>query len=362
MNQEGRAKRASGGFDPKCLGYGVQWGVRLTVLFADTLFLTRGNRGTDSFNYALQLVAVVACLAMAAVLWRRREDLRSFDRMIGMLYAVQAAMLCAGVAWVALASFAASFTVMSAVAGTLMGCGFGMGSFTWLYLYARRGQHVARPAIILSWLVGVGLFAVLAVMPSVARLVACSACVVVALWMERGCMAEVMNPQGHGGELGVSSFFDPDERDAKSALTMARRAFFAVMALGFVFGASGPVLFHGAEVSSGDVQTLLGHLGALTASVLISSLVILAFPRRADFTVVFQAAFTLVATASLALPFVGTWCLGAYNVVVEVVFRVVSLLVAYLCTTVRGNRTFCRTVPFFADKRQHRPYGGGCFW
>ena len=118
------------------------------------------------------------------------------------------------------------------------------------------------------------------------------------------------------------------------------------MALGFVFGASGPVLFHGAEVSSGDVQTLLGHLGALAASVLISSLVVLAFPRRADFTAVFQAAFTLVATASLALPFVGTWYLGAYNVVVEVVFRVVSLLVAYLCTTVRGNRTFCRTVPF----------------
>lgn len=159
-------------------------------------------------------------------------------------------------------------------------------------------------------------------------------------------MAEVMNPQGHGGELGVLSFFDPDESDAKSTQTMARRAFFALMALGFVFGASGPVLFHGAEVSSGDVQTLLGHLGALAASVLISSLVILAFPRRADFTVVFQATFTLVVTASLALPFVGTWYLGAYNVVVEVVFRVVSLLVAYLCTTVRGNRMFCRTVPF----------------
>ena len=61
-------------FDPRCLGYGIQWGMRLTLLFSDTLFVGHANRGTDSFCNALMLAAVAVYAVMLVVLWRREGD------------------------------------------------------------------------------------------------------------------------------------------------------------------------------------------------------------------------------------------------------------------------------------------------
>ena len=273
---------------------------------------------------------------------------------------VQAAFVVLGTGFVALASFSRSFELVSVVAACCLGFGFALGAFEWMYLYLCRGARAARVSLIVSWLLGVVLFTLLALLPSWPRLAAIAVLGVVSAVMELRYLREVRDAGALSGEEDARSFsakptnaHDAATTDAflrVERLSAANRLVpivAAAAAVGFAYGLSGPLQLSGGGVSTGDIQLLINHLGTVLVASLVAALVLLvcAGNGRINLLPVFLAAFTLDTTAAIALPLVGDWYLPVCAGIFGVVSRVCGMLVLYACATIPGKKLFFRTAP-----------------
>lgn len=340
------APGANGGpFDPRSLGYGAQWAVRLTLLFADTLFVGRSDRGADTFNDVFML-AILAAYAAAFLALRGYGPGRAPARKtLALGAALQAGLGVAGVGLVALASYLpALFAPLSTAAAACLGLGLGLGTYEWVYLFFSRGPEAARPDLIVSWLLGTGLFALLAVMPPLPRLAAMAVLVVGSVVAERGFMRATpgaCEPEEREGAGAATEPADPRRAGRVLAALIA-----CVWTIGFIYGMSGPIQLSGAGASTGDTGLLVGHLGTLLLAALAASLIILAFPRRLNLLACFLVGFTLDITAAVALPFAGEGYLSLCAGVFGLVNRIAGMIVLYSCATLPDRGVFFRTAPF----------------
>lgn len=385
----GPAPVAAGGllraFDPRGLGYAAQWSIRLALLFADTLFIGRSDRGTDAFSYILMAFILAAYLAAFLAVGRRAAAPAPSRRLLGACVSLQAALVLAGLALVALASLGSlPFGALSSAAGALLGLGLGLSTFEWVYLFFCRGEQAARAGLVSSWLAGAGLFAVLMLLPSVARLAVLAALALASAALERGYLgrtpdtaapgvpglagaplapaasaqgAEVadmrlvpaargaLRPSRPGGRPGRSQSPARAGSLPRSGAGQLAAVVAAVAALGFVYGTSGPIQLLGGGASTGDLGLMTSHMGTLLVASLAASLILLAFPGRAGLPPLFLAGSVLDACAAVALPFVGAELLPLCAGVFGMVNRVAGMVVLYSCATIPSRRLFFRTAP-----------------
>jgi DNA-binding CsgD family transcriptional regulator/F0F1-type ATP synthase assembly protein I len=66
---------------------------------------------------------------------------------------------------------------------------------------------------------------------------------------------------------------------------------------------------------------------------------------KINLMLLFQVAFTVDVTATIALPFVGLWYVDVFNTIVSIVFRAMMLLVFYLCATMHNHAQFRKVAP-----------------
>lgn len=342
--------RSAGSFDPRCLGYGVQWGMRLTLLFADTLFVGRANRGADSFCDALML-ATIAVYAVMFLLCRKRDESQPLtSRFLNRSCLAQVALIVCGLVLIVLASFVEQFQVASIAAGICLGCGMGLAVYEWVYLFMRRGAMAARQSLVASWLLGVGIFALLALVPSLLRLILLCVLGIASVALELGYARTT-----HG--------LDASESGASQDSTLERRAgadghgttrelrqfapiAVAATVLGFAYGMSGPLQLSGGGASTGDAALLANHVGTALIAALVASLILFASVGRLNLLPVFLAAFTLDTTAAIALPFAGDGYFPLCASIFGMVNRVAGMLVLYSCVTLPNLRIFYRVAPF----------------
>lgn len=342
--------RSAGSFDPRCLGYGVQWGMRLTLLFADTLFVGRANRGTDSFCNALMLATIAIYAVMFLLCWKRDESQPLTNRLLNRSCLVQAMLIVCGLALIVFASFVEQFQVISITAGIFLGCGMGLGVYEWVYLFRRRGAMAARQSLAASWLLGVGIFALLALVPSLLRLILLCVLGVVSVALELGYARAT-----YGLDVSESSALrdSPLERSAgtdehNKARELRRFVPIAIATtvLGFAYGMSGPLQLSGGGASTGDVTLLANHVGTALIAALVASLILFASAGRLNLLPVFLAAFTLDTTAAIALPFAGDGYFPLCASIFGMVNRVAGMLVLYSCATLPSLQVFFRVAPF----------------
>lgn len=337
-------------FDPRSLGYGIQGGMRLALLFADTLFVGRANRGADSFCNALMLATIAVYAIVLLLFWKRKEDQPLTSCFLNRLCLIQAALIICGVGFIAFAPLAAQFQAISIMAGFFLGCGMGFGEYEWLYLFMRRGAMVARKSLVASWLLGVGVFALLALVPSLPRLIFLCVLGAVSVTLELGYACTT-----HGLDASESSTSQdsplecaasPVEHDATRELRQFVPIAIAAAVLGFAYGMSGPLQLSGGGASTGDVALLANHVGTALIAALVASLILLASADRLNLLPVFLAAFTLDTTAAIALPFAGDGYFPLCASIFGMVNRVAGMLVLYVCVTLPNLRVFYRVSPF----------------
>ena len=350
MSGEQSSIRSAGSFDPRCLGYGVQWGMRLTLLFADTLFVGRANRGTDSFCNALMLATIAIYAVMFLLCWKRDESQPLTNRLLNRSCLVQAMLIVCGLVLIVFASFVEQFQVVSITAGIFLGCGMGLGVYEWVYLFRRRGAMAARQSLAASWLLGVGIFTLLALVPSLLRLILLCALGVVSVALELGYARAA-----YGLDVSESSALrdSPLERSAgtdehNKARELRRFVPIAIATtvLGFAYGMSGPLQLSGGGASTGDATLLANHVGTALIAALVASLILFASAGRLNLLPVFLAAFTLDTTAAIALPFAGDGYFPLCASIFGMVNRVAGMLVLYSCATLPSLQVFFRVAPF----------------
>lgn len=350
MSGEQSSIRSAGSFDPRCLGYGVQWGMRLTLLFADTLFVGRANRGADSFCDALMLATIAVYAAMFLLCWKRDESQPLTSHFLNRSCLVQAALIIYGLALIVLASFVEQFQFVSIVAGICLGCGMGLGVYEWIYLFMRRGTMAARQSLVTSWLLGVGIFALLALVPSLPRLILLCVLGVVSVTLELSYARATYGPDASESRASRDVSMKCNTSVNKPSATYTLRQFvpiaIATTVLGFAYGMSGPLQLSGGGASTGDVALLANHVGTALIAALVASLILFASAGHLNLLPVFLAAFTLDTTAAIALPFAGDGyfplCAGIFGMV----NRVAGMLVLYSCVTLPNLRVFYRAAPF----------------
>ena len=355
-SEEQPAAQNAGVFNPCCLGYGIQWGLRLTLLFADTLFIGRTDRGMDAFCNALML-GVLGVYVVAFAAFRNtggsEADQRRHVRVVERSCLAQAALTVLGAALIAIAPLGPHFQPVSIAAGACLGCSMGTGVYGWIYLYMRRGPAAARTALVSSWLLGVGMFALLTLLPSLPRILAIATLGVASTAMELRYTQDVagygMDEEGTVDCTGkpIHRIQAPDAEARRRETWKLAPITVATAVLGFAYGMSGPLQLSGGGVSTGDVNLLVNHLTTLLVASLAASLVLFArTDRRLDLLPVFLAAFTLDTTAAIALPFAGSGYLTLCATVFGVVNRITGMLVLYSCATLPDERTFFRASPF----------------
>ena len=337
-------------FDPRCLGYGIQWGMRLTLLFSDTLFVGHANRGTDSFCNALMLAAVAVYAVMLVALWKREEGRPLSRRFLSRSCLAQVVLITCGMGLVALAPFVAQFQVVSVAAGICLGCGTGLGAYEWVYLYMRRGSVAARQSLVSSWLLGVGIFALMALVPSLPRLIVLCALGILSCALQLGYARTTHDAET--AKISAAEACPPTHGDMTgrngTAYELRQLAPIAVATavLGFAYGMSGPLQLSGGGASTGDMALLANHVGTALVAALVASLILFANTGRLNLLPIFLAAFTLDTTAAIVLPFAGDGyfplCAGIFGMV----NRVAGMLVLYSCTALPSLQTFFRTAPF----------------
>lgn len=358
--------RSAGSFDPRCLGYGIQWGMRLTLLFADTLFVGRANRGADSFCDALML-ATIAVYAVMFLLCRKRDESQPLtSRFLNRSCLAQVALIVCGLVLIVLASFVEQFQVASIAAGICLGCGMGLAVYEWVYLFMRRGAMAARQSLVASWLLGVGIFALLALVPSLLRLILLCVLGIASVALELGYARTT-----HG--------LDASESGASQDSTLERRAgadghgttrelrqfapiAVAATVLGFAYGMSGPLQLSGGGASTGDAALLANHVGTALIAALVASLILFASVGRLNLLPVFLAAFTLDTTAAIALPFAGDGyfplCASIFGMVNRVAGMLVLLFVCHASQSAHllssGTVFAWRIEPGAHGRRSHR--------
>ena len=350
MSGEQSSIRSAGSFDPRCLGYGVQWGMRLTLLFADTLFVGRANRGTDSFCDALMLATIAVYAAMFLLCWKRDENQPLTNRFLNRSCLTQAALIVCGLALIVLASFVKQFQFVSIAAGICLGCGLGLGVYEWIYLYMRRSAMAARQSLVASWLLGVGIFALLALVPSLPRLILLCILGVVSVALELGYARAAHGLDASESRASQDAPLKRDTSTNKHGTAHEPRQFapiaIAAIVLGFAYGMSGPLQLSGGGASTGDVALLANHVGTALIAALVASLILFASAGRLNLLPVFLAAFTLDTTAAIALPFAGDGYFPLCASIFGMVNRVAGMLVLYACVTLPNLRIFYRAAPF----------------
>lgn len=350
MSGEQSSIRSAGSFDPRCLGYGVQWGMRLTLLFADTLFVGRANRGADPFCDALMLATIAVYAVMFLLCWKRDESQPLTSHFLNRSCLVQAALIVCGLALIVLASFVEQFQFVSIVAGICLGCGMGLGVYEWIYLFMRRGTMAARQSLVASWLLGVGIFALLALVPSLPRLILLCVLGVVSVTLELSYARATYGPDTSESRASRDVSMKCDTSVNKPSATYTLRQFvpiaIATTVLGFAYGMSGPLQLSGGGASTGDMALLANHVGTALIAALVASLILFASAGRLNLLPVFLAAFTLDTTAAIALPFAGDDYFPLCASIFGMVNRVAGMLVLYSCATLPNSRVFFRVAPF----------------
>ena len=350
MSGEQSSIRRAGSFDPRCLGYGVQWGMRLTLLFADTLFVGRANRGTDSFCDALMLATIAVYAVMFLLCWKRDESQPLTSHFLNRSCLVQAALITCGLALIVLASFVEQFQFVSIAAGMFLGCGMGLGVYEWVYLFMRHGAMAAQQSFVASWLLGVGIFALLALVPSLPRLILLCALGVVSVALELGYARAAHGLDASEPRASQDAPLKRDTSTDKHNVARELRQFvpiaIATTVLGFAYGMSGPLQLSGSGASTGDVALLANHVGTALIAALVASLILFASAGHLNLLPVFLAAFTLDTTAAIVLPFAGDGYFPLCASIFGMVNRVAGMLVLYSCVTLPNLRVFYRAAPF----------------
>lgn len=342
--------RSAGSFDPRSLGYGIQGGMRLALLFADTLFVGRVNRGADSFCDALMLATIAVYATVLLLFWKRNEGQPLTNCFLNRLCLIQAVFLICGVGFIALAPLAAQFQAISIMAGIFLGCGIGLGEYEWIYLFMRRGAMAARQSLVASWLLGVGIFALLALVPSLPRLVLLCILGVVSVALELGYARTThgldASKSSASWDVSMERSAGTDEHNKARELRQFVPIAIATTVLGFAYGMSGPLQLSGGGASTGDVALLANHVGTALIAALVASLILFASAGRLNLLPVFLAAFTLDTTAAIALPFAGNSYFPLCASIFGMVNRVAGMLVLYSCATLPSLRVFFRVAPF----------------
>ena len=342
--------RGAGSFDPRCLGYGIQWGMRLTLLFADTLFVGRANRGTDSFCDALMLATIAVYAVMFLLCWRRDESQPLTSRFLNRSCLAQVALIVCGIGLIALAPLVEQFEIASTVAGICLGSGMGLGVYEWVYLFMRRGATAARQSLVASWLLGVGIFALLALAPSLLRLILLCILGIASVALELGYARTThgldASESSASRDVSMERSAGTDEHNKARELRQFVPIAVAATVLGFAYGMSGPLQLSGGGASTGDVALLTNHVGTALIAALVASLVLFASTGRLNLLPVFLAAFTLDTTAAIALPFAGDGYFPLFASIFGMVNRVAGMLVLYSCVTLPNLRVFYRVAPF----------------
>lgn len=327
-------------------GYGLQWGVRLSLLFVDALFISHENRGVDLFNYVFQIATLGTYLALW-VLLRRSCSSGSFQKMFSYLVVWQIALALLGVGLVVIAPFMPFFSCMSALAAGFLGLGLGAGTLCWFYLFSRQGCRRAGRSLAISWLTGLALFALLAYLSPMLRLIGIIVACTFSGFAEIRCWFLVRDAPRCSIEPKDEAELCADPSDCvwvgKEKLPYI---FFAEIALSFIYGISGPLLFSVAETSTGDVVRLLGHFGSIAAAIVLACFAIRRLVlKRIDVVAVFQIAFTVDVLATLVLLVVGDSFAACYNVAVQVAFRTTGLLMSFVCVGIASTQRFCHVAP-----------------
>lgn len=342
--------RGAGSFDPRCLGYGIQWGMRLTLLFADTLFVGRANRGTDSFCDALMLATIAVYAVMFLLCWRLDESRPLTSRFLNRSCLAQVALIVCGIGLIALAPLVEQFEIASTVAGICLGSGMGLGVYEWVYLFMRRGAMAARQSLVASWLLGVGIFALLALVPSLLRLILLCILGIASVALELGYARTTHKTDaaesGASRDVSMERSAGTDEHNKARELRQFVPIAVAATVLGFAYGMSGPLQLSGGGASTGDVALLANHVGTALIAALVASLILFASTGRLNLLPVFLAAFTLDTTAAIALPFAGDGYFPLCASIFGMVNRVAGMLVLYSCVTLPNLRVFYRVAPF----------------
>lgn len=350
VSGEQSSARDTGSFDPRSLGYGIQGGMRLALLFADTLFVGRANRGADSFCDALMLATIFVYATVFLLFWKRNEGQPLASCFLNRLCLIQTALIICGVSLIAFAPLAAQFQTISVMAGIFLGCGLGLGEYEWIYLFMRRGAMAARQSLVASWLLGVSLFALLALVPSLPRLILLCVLGVVSIALELGYARathgldalESRASQDAPLKRGTST----DKHNAARELRQFVPIAIATTVLGFAYGMSGPLQLSGGGASTGDVALLANHVGTALIAALVASLILFASAGHLNLLPVFLAAFTLDTTAAIALPFAGDGYFPLCASIFGMVNRVAGMLVLYACATLPDLCVFYRVAPF----------------
>ena len=350
VSGEQSSARDTGSFDPRCLGYGIQGGMRLALLFADTLFIGHANRGADSFCDALMLATISVYAAMFLLCWKHDEGLPLTNRFLNRSCLIQTTLIVCGLTFIVLASFVEQFQFISIAAGICLGFGLGLGEYEWIYLFMRRGAMAARQSLVASWLLGVGIFALLALVPSLPRLILLCVLGVVSVALELGYARTAHGLDASKPRASQDAPLKRDTSTDKHGTAHELRQFvpiaIATTVLGFAYGMSGPLQLSGGGASTGDVALLANHVGTALIAALVASLILFASAGHLNLLPIFLAAFTLDTTAAIALPFAGDGYFPLCASIFGMVNRVAGMLVLYSCVTLPNLRIFYRAAPF----------------
>lgn len=317
--------------DMQSLGFGLTWGTQLTLLFSNTLFITVHYRGADAFNYSLGIGVILASVFIFLLSRRLSSVILTSPSVLQRAMLVHAGLLLVCIALIGMATPVEGFLVIQSFAGLLGGCGLGLGILIWMRLYSLRSFNEARSSLLCALVLGVIMFALLAWVSPIVRLVGLALAALISGWCG----------YRYAGKPG-----EPEEESAiveKSALLDNRVTCAAVLALGFVYGISGIISLNNTpELSTGHLG-LLSHLLMFAVSIVLLTSITVMLPRKASIALLFQIVFPIVVAALIFLPFAPEWYTYIYGVIVAESYQLTEVLLFFSFATITSRSLYYRT-------------------
>lgn len=301
-----------------CSGFGILWGIQLTLLFSRSLFSESVVRGADGFNYAFGLGIAGACLGMFLFgRMQMRED-GNDDFGPAALWGYGIAIALGSV--VAVLSAGQHLDALRLLAGLICGAGLGSGYVLWMSIFSSRlsGETLLRN-LTTSLALGLLLFAIMAGMHYLVRAALLCSCSLLSSAMgvflvkRREAMQE-------------ESAVNPQVARLDSMMT-----YFAVFGIAMIYGMSGHVSLNAA--SPLQENTMLWHFVLAAISVALLAFLGRFLPRKATVMLLFRVLFPLVVVALVLLPFCGGFYPDVYGFVIGEAYQLMEVLLFFSFVT-----------------------------
>lgn len=303
-------------------GFGMLWGVQLTLLFSRSLFSSSVTRGADGFNYALGLGIACACLAVFAIA-RKGLLADQTNRAPAILAIAYGVSLSIGVALLPLCSLTGAES-LRLFSGFICGLGLGAGYVAWMLLYSSHLRENTLKVLIASLSIGLALFAALAWMyPGVRTVLLCVSSAASSLC----CLMAAKRPNPPEEESAI------DPRVAKLDNNMMCVAVFGIATS---YGISGNISLN--STSALQANTILWHLSLAGIAVFLLALLGRLLPRQTNATLLFRFVFPLVIISLALLPFCGPIYLDLYNFVIAEAYQLMEVTLFFSFATMTLGR------------------------